>query len=63
LRFPPLIDKAGSEPGWAMAIGISAGWMTPERGFDGADPSWRALRKLIVTESDGALAGSAYWSR
>jgi hypothetical protein len=46
-----------------MAIGISAGWMTPERGFDGADPSWRALRKLIVTESDGALAGSAYWSR
>jgi hypothetical protein len=46
-----------------MTIGISAGWMTPERGFDGADLSWRALRKLIVTESDGALAGFAYWWR
>jgi hypothetical protein len=53
IEGPRLIERAGNEPGWATAtaIGISIGWISPERLFERADPSCGALRGLIVSES------------
>jgi hypothetical protein len=52
-HVPRLIDKAGSEPGWAIAtaIGISTGWTSPEQLFEGTDPACSALRGLIGAEN------------
>ncbi|MCQ1774414.1 hypothetical protein NOI24_24160 [Neorhizobium galegae] len=59
IEVPRLIDKAGNEPGWATAtaIGISTGWMSPQRLFDGADPACNALRGLIGTENTREAEG------
>lgn len=59
IEVPRLIDKAGNEPGWATAtaIGISIGWMSPERVFDGADPSCGALRALISMKNTREAEG------
>ncbi|MDR6820872.1 hypothetical protein J2X76_006072 [Neorhizobium sp. 2083] len=53
VQVPLLIEKAGNEPGWAIAtvVGISTGWTSPERLFDGADPNCSALRGLIGAEN------------
>ena len=58
-HVPRLIDKAGDEPGWAIAtaIGISTGWTSPETLFDGADPACSALRGLIGTENAREMEG------
>ncbi|MBW6424927.1 hypothetical protein KX729_26140 [Rhizobium sp. XQZ8] len=52
-HVPRLVDRAGNEPGWAIAtaIGISTGWTSPDRLFDGADPSCSALRSLIGAQN------------
>lgn len=52
VELPRLIDRAGNEPGWAIAtaIGVSTGWTSPEHLFEGADPSCSALRGLISAE-------------
>lgn len=59
IQGPRLIDKAGNEPGWAIAtaIGISSGWTSPERLFDGADSSCGALRGLIGAQDSRESEG------
>jgi hypothetical protein len=58
-HVPRLIDKAGNDPGWAIAtaIGMSTGWTPPEQLFDGADPACSALRGLIGTENARETGG------
>jgi len=53
VQVPRLIDRAGNEPGWAVAtaIGVSIGWTSPEQLFEGADPSCGALRGLISAQN------------
>lgn len=48
-QVPHLVDRAGKEPGWAIAtvIGISTGWTSPETLFDGPDRACSALRGVI----------------
>jgi len=45
VQVPLLIEKAGNEPGWAIAtvIGISTGWTPPEQLFDKEDMNCRAF--------------------
>ncbi|MFD1747317.1 hypothetical protein ACFSE1_17740 [Rhizobium helianthi] len=59
VQVPHLLDKATNEPGWAIAttIGISTGWTSPERLFEGADPSCTALRGLLGTANTQEAEG------
>jgi hypothetical protein len=49
VQVPALIEKAGNEPGWAIAtvIGISTGWTPPEQLFDSEDLNCRTPRGLL----------------
>ncbi|MFK0206242.1 hypothetical protein [Agrobacterium sp. NPDC090283] len=53
MQVPRLIEKAGNEPGWAIAtaVGISVGWTPPEQLLDATDPTCGALRGLMGAQS------------
>jgi hypothetical protein len=46
---PRLLERAGTEPGWAVttAFSVAIGWTSPEQVFDPANPNCNALRDLI----------------
>ncbi|MDS7594036.1 hypothetical protein [Agrobacterium tumefaciens] len=58
-QVPRLIERAGNEPGWAIAtaVGISTGWTSPDRLFDVNDPTCTALRGLINSENNREAEG------
>lgn len=48
-EVPRLLEKAGTEPGWAVttAFSVAIGWTSPEQVFDPANSNCSALRGLI----------------
>lgn len=58
-QVPRLIDRAGNEPGWAIAtaVGISTGWTSPGHLFDVNDPTCAALRGLFNSERNREAEG------
>lgn len=58
-QVPRLVERAGNEPGWAVAtaVGISIGWTPPERLLDATDPTCGTLRGLMVFENSPEAEG------
>jgi hypothetical protein len=50
---PRLLQRAGEEPGWAVAtaVGVAVGWTSPVQLLDGRDPSCSTLVRLFQNES------------
>lgn len=53
-RAPQLLQRAGEEPGWAVATAMSVaiGWTSPDQLLDGSDPNCSTLIKVFQIEND-----------
>jgi hypothetical protein len=53
-QAPRLLQRAGEEPGWAVAtaIGVGIGWTSPVQLLDAGDPNCATLVRLFQKENE-----------
>jgi len=53
---PRLVERAGTEPGWAIAtaVGVATGWTAPAELLDPNDPNCLTLVRALKIENDQA---------
>jgi hypothetical protein len=51
---PRLLQRAGEEPGWAVAtaVSVAVGWISPVQLLDGGDPNCSTIIKVFQIEND-----------